>query len=188
MLTMPSRMDMPPCPCPRTRSAIKAPQSTPPAPSMDTAPPHPLSIRAAPVNITAAPAHPASTKMEAVQVPTSIKTRIRVAPVPRIRARAVSIPVHLTNLARAVVTKRAVQAVIKREVQKRKVHPTAVVRIAARAVIKRAPASTVHHPAATSTVHHPAATSIKMAAAQNIAPHPPLNINTKRSPRRRPTN
>ena len=178
MLTMPSRMDMPPCPCPRRRSAIKAPQSTPPAPSMDTAP-HPLSIRAAPVNITAAQAHPASTKMEAVQVPTSIKTRIRVAPVPRIRARAVSIPVHLTNLARAVVTKRVVQAVIKREVQKRKVHPTAVVRIAARAVIKRAPAS---------TVHHPAATSIKMAAAQNIAPHPPLNINTKRSPRRRLTN
>lgn len=172
MQTMLSKMDMPLYQCPRTKIDIKARQSIPLAPNMGTAP-HPLSTQAAPENM-AVLAHPASTGTAAVPVHTSIKIKTRrgVAQVLRIRigARAASIPVHLINLARAAVIKKAVP---RRRVQ-------AVAKKKAQAAIRRAPASTARQ-AVISIAHPQAVTSIKMAAVRNIVP--PLK-NTKKGTRR----
>lgn len=172
MQTMLSKMDMPLYQCPRTKIDIKARQSIPLAPNMGTAP-HPLSTQAAPENM-AVLAHPASTGKAAVPVHTSIKIKTRrgVAQVLRIRigARAASIPVHLINLARA--------AVLKKAVPRRRV--PAVAKKKAQAAIRRAPASTVRQ-AVISIAHPQAVTSIKMAAVRNIVP--PLK-NTKKGTRR----
>lgn len=174
MQTMLSRMDMPLYQCPRTKTGIKARQSIPLAPNTGTAP-HPLSTQAALVNM-AVLAHPASTGTVAVPVHTSIKIKTRkgVAQVLRIRigARAASIPVHLINLARA--------AVIKRAVPRRRVPAAAVAKTKARAAIRRAPASTARQ-AAISIAHPQAVTSIKMAAVRNIVPP---QKNTKKRTRR----
>lgn len=173
MQTMLSRMDMPLYQCPRTKTGIKARQSIPLALNMGTAP-HPLSTRAALVNM-AVLAHPASTGTVTVPVLTSIKikTRKEVAQVLRIRigARAASIPVHLINLARTAVIKRAVPRIRV---------PAAVAKKKARAAIRMARAS-IARQAAINIVHPQAVTSIKMAAVQNIVP--PLK-NTKKRTRR----
>lgn len=173
MQTMLSRMDMPLYQCPRTKTDIKARQSIPLALNMGTAP-HPLSTRAALVNM-AVLAHPASTGTVTVPVLTSIKIKTRkgVAQVLRIRigARAASIPVHLINLARTAVIKRAVPRIRV---------PAAVAKKKARAAIRMARAS-IARQAAINIVHPQAVTSIKMAAVQNIVP--PLK-NTKKRTRR----
>lgn len=173
MQTMLSRMDMPLYQCPRTKTGIKARQSIPLALNMGTAP-HPLSTRAALVNM-AVLAHPASTGTVTVPVLTSIKIKTRkgVAQVLRIRigARAASIPVHLINLARTAVIKRAVPRIRV---------PAAVAKKKARAAIRMARAS-IARQAAINIVHPQAVTSIKMAAVQNIVP--PLK-NTKKRTRR----
>lgn len=174
MQTMLSRMDMPLYQCPRTKTGIKARQSIPLALNMGTAP-HPLSTLAALVNM-AVLAHPASTGTVTVPVLTSIKikTRKEVAQVLRIRigARAASIPVHLINLARTAVIKRAVPRI--------RVPAAAVAKKKARAAIRMARAS-IARQAAINIVHPQAVTSIKMAAVQNIVP--PLK-NTKKRTRR----
>lgn len=171
MQTMLSRMDMPLYQCPRTKTGIKARQSIPLALNMGTAP-HPLSTRAALVNM-AVLAHPASTGTVTVPVLTSIKikTRKEVAQVLRIRigARAASIPVHLINLARTAVIKRAVPRIRV---------PAAVAKKKARAAIRMARAS-IARQAAINIVHPQAVTSIKMAAVQNIVP--PLKNTKKRT-------
>lgn len=173
MQTMLSRMDMPLYQCPRTKTGIKARQSIPLALNMGTAP-HPLSTLAALVNM-AVLAHPASTGTVTVPVLTSIKIKTRkgVAQVLRIRigARAASIPVHLINLARTAVIKRAVPRIRV---------PAAVAKKKARAAIRMARAS-IARQAAINIVHPQAVTSIKMAAVQNIVP--PLK-NTKKRTRR----
>lgn len=171
MQTMLSRMDMPLYQCPRTKTDIKARQSIPLALNMGTAP-HPLSTRAALVNM-AVLAHPASTGTVTVPVLTSIKIKTRkgVAQVLRIRigARAASIPVHLINLARTAVIKRAVPRIRV---------PAAVAKKKARAAIRMARAS-IARQAAINIVHPQAVTSIKMAAVQNIVP--PLKNTKKRT-------
>lgn len=171
MQTMLSRMDMPLYQCPRTKTGIKARQSIPLALNMGTAP-HPLSTLAALVNM-AVLAHPASTGTVTVPVLTSIKIKTRkgVAQVLRIRigARAASIPVHLINLARTAVIKRAVPRIRV---------PAAVAKKKARAAIRMARAS-IARQAAINIVHPQAVTSIKMAAVQNIVP--PLKNTKKRT-------
>lgn len=171
MQTMLSRMDMPLYQCPRTKTGIKARQSIPLALNMGTAP-HPLSTLAAIVNM-AVLAHPASTGTVTVPVLTSIKIKTRkgVAQVLRIRigARAASIPVHLINLARTAVIKRAVPRIRV---------PAAVAKKKARAAIRMARAS-IARQAAINIVHPQAVTSIKMAAVQNIVP--PLKNTKKRT-------
>lgn len=171
MQTMLSRMDMPLYQCPRTKTGIKARQSIPLALNMGTAP-HPLSTWAALVNM-AVLAHPASTGTVTVPVLTSIKIKTRkgVAQVLRIRigARAASIPVHLINLARTAVIKRAVPRIRV---------PAAVAKKKARAAIRMARAS-IARQAAINIVHPQAVTSIKMAAVQNIVP--PLKNTKKRT-------